>query len=114
MTVEAIAATAVERIDFVPQAVIKKPVAYFVAEMRVPFVRGHDDLDEYEGAAFSLNGLPFAIRHYKGHPADVVTIYLPSRFEDVGEITAILSTIIDELPISRADLLWQRADNPDL
>jgi hypothetical protein len=114
MTLMAVPAAQVAGIDFVPQAILKTPVSYLATALHVRFAREHDDLDEYDGAAFNLNGLLFALRRYKGHPNDTVTIYLPSNFESVEEITKVLSLIIDELPVSRSDLFWQRSDSPHL
>lgn len=88
----------VAQIDFVPQAILKKPVGYFASEMHVPLERGFDDLDWYEGVAFDMNGLFFAVRHYNGHPDDTAAIYLPSSFDNVEQITKIVSHILADLP----------------
>jgi hypothetical protein len=103
------------QIDFVPQAVVGHPATYFEKNLRVKMASGSDDLDEYYGAAFILNNeTPFVLRHYKGHPTNTMTIYLPSEYRSVDQITEIVSRIVQELQIERNDLIWQRADDPGL
>jgi hypothetical protein len=65
------------------------------------------------GAAFGLNGLPFTIKHYLGHLTDTFTVYLPPGIREVPEITEVIGSIIGELRLE-SDLIWQRADDPDL
>ena len=102
-------------IDFVPQAVIGRPRSYFEKSLHIKFSRGDDDFDRYEEAAFWLNNdLPFVLRHYAGHPANTTTLYLPRTYREVDEITSIVGRIINELSIDRDDVIWQRADDPDL
>jgi hypothetical protein len=67
-------------IDFVPQAIIGLPPSHFASSLG-SFERSFNDLDYYEGATFSFNEIPFALRHYKGEPPDTVAIYL-SRQRD--------------------------------
>lgn len=101
--------------SLVPQAVIGKPVSYFENNMKLHFVRDHDEFDDYEGAAFRLNGrLVFTIMHYKGHPRDTTTVYLPYAISDINQITETIYTILAALNLERNVLLWQRADNPEL
>ena len=103
------------QIDFVPQAVVGHPAAYFEKNLRVKMAPGRDDLDEYYGAAFILNNeTPFVLRHYQGHPTNTMTIYLPREYQSVDQITEIVSRIVQELQIERNDLIWQRADDPGL
>jgi hypothetical protein len=101
--------------DFVPQAVIGRPPSYFVSHLRINLIRSADDLDEYEGAVLTLNDrTPFVLRHYRGHRDDTTTIYLPVTYRDGDEITRIVKRLLRELKIDRRDLVWQRADNPEL
>lgn len=102
-------------IDLVPQAIIGRPVSYFVDSLNIRLIAGSDDFDEYEGASLLLNNdTPFALRHYSGHPENTVTIYLPREYRDVDQITMILSHIAKELHVSRSDIIWQRAYDPEL
>jgi hypothetical protein len=102
-------------IDFVPQAVIGRSRSYFEKSLRIRFSAGDDDLDRYEEAAFLLNDdLPFVLRHYAGHPANTTTLYLPRRYQEVDQITSIVGRIIRELSLDRDDVVWQRADDPEL
>jgi len=101
--------------DFIPQAIFGRPASYFANTRRIIFIDDWDDFDRYEGAAFSLNGqLPFALKHYRGHPTDTLTLYLPSDIRDVEQITQIISAIMKELELGRDILVWQRADDPNL
>jgi hypothetical protein len=104
-----------DSVDSIPQAVIGRPVSHFRNNMNIPFINGHDDLVEYEGAVLELNKrLPFALNHYRGHPRDTITIYLPVDLRDLGKITETILMIMKELRLTRDALIWQRADNPDL
>lgn len=101
--------------DLVPQAIIGRPVSYFVDSLNIRLMTGHDDLDEFEGASLLLNDeTPFALRHYAGHPEGTVTIYLPREYRDVDQITNIVRLIVSDLHVDRGDVIWQRADDPDL
>jgi hypothetical protein len=99
--------------ELVPHAVVAKPVSYF--ERRLGhFVQSHDDLDFYEGAAFSLDGLPFALIHYRGTPKNSVTIYLSRTIKDHAEISGTVSRISEALDLPAGAIVWQRTDGPDL
>jgi hypothetical protein len=101
-------------IDLIPQAIIAKPPSVFAARFG-EFAEAYDDLDYYEGAAFKVDGQPFAMRRYRGVPdKDTTTIYFPDHIKDVNMITNLISKIIEELRLQPKDLQWQRADNPDL
>jgi hypothetical protein len=111
----------VEGNSFLPQAIIMHSVEGLwrhlislsldpAADLR----SGHDDFDDYIGAAFTLDGkLPFTIKHYQGHPADTFTVYLPPGIREVPEITEAIRSIVGELRLEQ-DLIWQRADDPEL
>jgi len=102
-------------IDFVPQAVIGRPRSYFEKSLHIHFSAGNDDFDRYEEATFLLNDdLPFVLRHYAGHPANTTTLYLPRTYQEIDQITSIVRRIIHELSVDRKDIIWQRADNPEL
>jgi len=104
-----------DKIELVPQAIIKKPVSYFQDTLGIKFVELHDDLDVYDGAALSLNGkLPIALKHYRGHPPDTTTIYLSRELRNNGEISRIVQRIIKELKLAPDAVSWQRSDSPEL
>jgi hypothetical protein len=111
----AISAKDLEKLDLVPHAVIRKPLSYFRDVLGIRFIQAQDDLDEYEGAALSLDGgQPLALRHYRGYPADTMAVYLPFELHSTDEISRIIGRLIEELRLSRDAIDWQRSDNPDL
>src|SRR3954471_4286111 len=108
--------------ELIPQAILAKPISYFqvVSAQRMNFsgkkvfAVDHDDLDLYEGATFQLDdGTMFAIRQYRGNPLNRSTVYLPWEIDDLNSITDIVSRVADEFYLGRADIVWQRSDNPD-
>lgn len=104
-----------EKIELVPHAVIRKPLSYFRDVFGISFIQAHDDLDEYEGVALSLDGAwPLALRHYRGYPVDTTTVYLSRELRNVSEISRIIGRLLEELKLSRDTVDWQRSDNPDL
>jgi hypothetical protein len=104
------------RSDLLPQAIIRKPVAYFESR-GYRFERDSDALDEFQGAAFALDdGLRFALIHHQGHPADETTIYL-TRGDgngDVTKITSLVRAVLEALNLPPEALVWERKDNPNL
>ena len=102
-------------VDLVPQAIINRPISFFHDQLGIDFVPDRDDLDEYEGAFLTFNGKwAFALRHYKGHPANKTTIYLLREFNKVETISNMIQEIVHELELPPDALFWQRSDNPDL
>ena|SRR5258708_16591511 len=97
--------------EFVPQAIIEEPVLELARRFGSEVEKGHDDFDEYLGAAAWLDGTPFAVMHYKGHPKNTSTIYLPFEINDVNDITEIVSRIASELKLAEKSISWQRKDN---
>ncbi|MBF6560208.1 MAG: hypothetical protein IVW56_07965 [Candidatus Binataceae bacterium] len=102
------------QIDLIPQAVIKKPISFF-EKQGIGFVHDNDTLDVFDGAAFLLDDLRFALMHHAGYPADTTTVYLPRDFgEDVEKITASIRVILSALQLSAESLVWERKDTPEL
>jgi len=102
------------KIDLIPQAIIGQPVSYF-EKQGIGFVHDSDALDVFEGAAFLLDGLRFALTHHQGYPANTTTVCLPRDFgEDVEKITASIRVILSALHLSSESLVWERKDNPEL
>jgi hypothetical protein len=105
----------VRGLGFLPHAIIGRAIDQLSRTMNAKTETGHDEFDEYEGVAFALDdGLPFTLKHYKGHPVGTVTVYLPHQIHEVSEITDIIASIMRDLGLGPDALLWQRADNPEL
>ncbi len=98
----------------VPHAIVAQPVRALADLASSTVHQGQDDLDEYEGAAFSIDALPFVIMHYKGHPPDTSTIYLPMTVKDIDQITQCIDKIVTTFGLPKAALTWQRKDDPTL
>lgn len=104
----------VGKTDLIPQAIIQKPISYFERQ-GIRFVHDYDNLDAFEGAAFLLDGLRFALMHHKGYPDNTTTVYLSRDFgEDVSKITASIRDILNALHLSTEELVWERKNAPDL
>jgi hypothetical protein len=104
----------IDQYEFVPQAIIAETVHELAKRFGSDVENGHDDLDAYQGAAAWLDEFPFAVMHYRGHPTDTSTIYLPLDIADVDKITDIVSRIASELKLSSKSITWQRKNNPAL
>ena len=103
-----------DKIDFVPQAIIGADIFELAKRLHVDLKKGHDDLDEYYGNAFKLPDVPpFALMRYRGHPKDKTTLYLPGAYRDIKEITLYIDKITNALSVQDR-LEWQRADDPTL
>jgi hypothetical protein len=96
------------------QAIIAETVHELANRFGSDVENGHDDLDEYQGAAAWLDEFPFTMMHYRGHPAETSTIYLPLDIADVDKITDIICRIASELKLSPKSITWQRKNNPAL
>ena len=102
------------KVDLVPQAILNKPVSYF-EKRGIHFVKGEDELDTYEGAAFLLdNNVRFALKHHPGYPDDTTTVCLAKSIHDLQQITKLVRKIVEALELSLAVIQWQRSDNPEL
>ncbi len=103
-----------DEVELVPQAILDLPISYFATEYGA-FETREDDFDIYEGADFAISsGVKFSLRRYRGYPKDTTTIYLPSGVSSVGEVSALLSTILNGLNLQTSAVKWQRSDNPEL
>jgi hypothetical protein len=99
-----------KEIDFVPQAIIGAGIFDLAKHFDFEPVMGQDDLDEFWGAAFVVDGHPFALMQYRGHKKDTSTIYLPYQIESLEEISKVLNQILSELKLADK-LVWQRSDD---
>lgn len=99
-------------LEWIPQAIINRPVSYFENQLGFKFNLGSDDLDEYQEAIFSLDGLPVALMHYRGYPDNTTTVYLPFDFRDVARILQVIGALAKELALPPDAISWQRSNNP--
>lgn len=63
-----------ERFEFVPQAIVKQPPAFFMRR-GVAFRTGVDDLNEFKVAELTIDGTPFALIRHEGTPPDETEVY---------------------------------------
>ena len=100
-------------VEVVPQAILSLPIDSVVG-CHGKLIKSIDDLDQFEGASFELDGqLEIAVRHYAGCPPDTSTIYIDRRIQNVRDITLLIRVILREFEIPETSLEWERADNPD-
>jgi hypothetical protein len=101
-----------EKYEFVPQAIIKRPPAFF-SEQGIRFETGLDDLNVYQVAELTIDDLPFALMRHEGTPSDETTIYLPDiiAIEQLQDIINEILTALD-LPIDALGWRRERADTP--
>ena len=105
---------ALQKWEFIPQAVIARPLEAFTKHINSRVTKGHDALDEYSGVAFAIDGAPFAVMHYKGHPPETSTIYFPRNLDTLAEITELVDQIVARFELPANSVIWQRKDNPEL
>jgi hypothetical protein len=105
---------ALQKWDFIPHAVIAHPLEAFTRHVSSRITSGHDALDEYSGVAFAIDGAPFAVMHYKGHPPETSTIYFPRDLDAIPEITELIGRIVSRFELPNDSIIWQRKDNPEL
>lgn len=106
-----------EKIDLIPQAILAIDIWDFAKQFNFNVEKGEDNLDYYVGVgAFSEEGYPFAVMHYRGYPDHTSTIYLPRGFakNDVAKISDAVNSIAREFKISEKQIIWQRRDDPSL
>jgi hypothetical protein len=99
--------------ELIPQAIVRRPVESF-AEGGADVSSGVDDLDEYQALGFHVGNIPFTIMHYKGHPPDTSTVYLPHDVRDLKLINGLLKAIFSHFKLRNRDIAWQRKDGVDL
>jgi hypothetical protein len=95
--------------EFVPQALIGRPIWDLAKRFGAEVEEGSDNFDNYQGAgAVFDDNIPFVVMHYVGHPKDTSTIYLQFDINDVHRISTIISAIISELKVPVEAVKWQR------
>lgn len=91
--------------DVIPQAIFWRPLIYFTTAIR----EDEDNLDRYEGASFSVdNQLGFDLRHYRGHPAQTVTLYFAFTLQKEDEIGAAINSVVQIMAIPEPAVAWKR------
>ena len=91
--------------EVVPHAIFWRPLAYFTMDIRTET----DDLDEFEGASFSIgNDISFDLRKYAGHPKFTVSVYLPMEIENQTDIDRIIDRVIEEFDLPKTAVSWRR------
>lgn len=101
--------------EFVPQAVVKRPLEYFERGFGVRFADDADDLDSYKVAGLRFDDrVPLALIQYSGHPEDEVTLYMthdPDRFEEAARL---LPALLEALRLPPEAITWTREPSPAL
>ena len=93
-------------VDFIPQAVVRRPVRYFSDQFGFRFEQDTDDLDAHESAFFKLDDrLPFALVHYRGNPEDTTTIYFG---REIGreEVPTVVHYILRGFDLPANAVIW--------
>jgi hypothetical protein len=91
--------------DVIPQAIFWRPLIYFTTAIR----EDEDGLDSYQGASFSVdNHLNFDLRHYRGHPANTVTLYFAFTLQERDEIVAAVDTVVQMMAVPKVAVAWKR------
>jgi hypothetical protein len=108
-----------DRVSFLPHAVLGVAVEDAVRRVGAPVEAGTDELDAFSASGLILHDgplgdTPFVVLHYRGHPPDTSTIYLPPSVTDVGVISSLVASIVEGLRLSQTVVTWQRADSPEL
>jgi hypothetical protein len=94
-------------IDMVPHAIFGRPIQYFTLE----YYEGHDDLDVFKAASFSLNNeCHFCLRYYRGHPAQSVTVYLEYDFGEIPKISFTVGSIVAGFHLPATAVRWERGE----
>jgi hypothetical protein len=95
--------------DLVPQVVLNKSTEYLAKRLKIEFISAVDDLDCFVGAALLVdNKYPIAIKHYRGNPKNIVTIYFPSTINDVELITQAIRDVLRGLRLDTSSIQWER------
>jgi|SRR5271166_2097024 len=98
-----------EKIEWIPQAIIRKPVAFFQKRLGLKFIEDSDNLDFFEGTLPArIGNRSFVLRRYRGFPSDVVGIYLPHDLTDGAAISKMIHKITERLNLPSSAISWQR------
>ncbi len=96
---------------FIPQAELEFPPGQIHG--KIELIEDCDDLDDFTGGAFTLNGdYLFTIKRYKSSAPNMFTVYFP-RNTDAGMVKELVHTIIKDFRLPASALKWERSQNPD-
>ena len=96
-------------VEWIPHAIIKKPVSYFEKKLGLKFVADCDNLDYFEGTLPArIGNRTYVLRHYRGFPPDAIGIYLPHDLTDPDEISRIIKRVTERLALPSSAISWQR------
>lgn len=91
--------------DVLPQAIFWRPLLYFSTTIR----DDEDGLDHFKVVTFTIdNEITFDLRHYRGHPSETATIYLPFEIQNVDVIVSTIKIIVTEVALPAYAIAWQR------
>jgi hypothetical protein len=97
------------KIEWVPHAIIGKPVSYFEKRLGLKFIEDYDNLDYFEGTLPTRIGTrSYVLRHYRGFPSDAVGVYLPYDLTDETEICRLVDRIVVKLEVPNSAISWRR------
>src|ERR1039458_4185110 len=86
------------KIEWIPQAIIKKSVSYFQKHLGLKFTEDSDNLDYFQGTRpLQIGHYLYVLRHYRGFPDNTIGIYLPNDLTDTREITKTIQMIAEKL-----------------
>ena len=98
-----------DKVEWIPQAIIRKPVSWFQKRLGLKFFEDSDNLDYFEGTLPTRVGnCSFVLRHYRGFPPDVTGIYLPRGVTDAIEIAKLIKKVMEKLSLPSSAISWQR------
>lgn len=93
-------------INFQPTAEIAVPITWF-REKGIEFYTDLDDLDQYEFAAFWLDGLSFALMHYMSSFDQSVSLLIGGIGGDRTNVAFHVSAIAEALGLSPSLFSWR-------
>lgn len=97
----------IDGIDMVPHAIFGRPIQYFTLD----YLEGYDDLDVFKQAGFALNNeCHFCLRHYRGHPNQIVTVYLEYDFGETPKVRSTIGAIVDGFQLPKTAVQWERGE----
>jgi len=98
-----------KKIEWIPQAIIRKPVTYFQKHLGLKFSEDFDNLDYFLGTSpMPIGDQFYVLRHYRGFPADSMGVYLPNDLIEAREITKTIELIAEKLHLPSTAISWHR------
>lgn len=93
-------------INFEPTAEIAVPLTWF-RDKGIEFYTDLDDLDQYEFAAFWLDGLLFALMHYMSSSDQSVSLLIGAMGGNRTNVASYVSAVADALGLSPSLFSWR-------